>query len=210
VNKAKLVVLIITILLLLTGVAYARWTEQINIFVLTKTAATELSYADYTYRTNSGRVSVSKGEEAQATVLLKDIEPGTSNSVTLRFQNTGTIPIDIDDIRVLYVSGYSDDYKNDIHLTVSGYAGEKRFLQQEKKIFQWKAKKSSSNRGELHRLPVNGSIEIVCDLKFDEIREKDNYGQSKKEDSKKDTEASDVKQNVSFIIEVIYSRFNQN
>jgi hypothetical protein len=93
---------------------------------------------------------------------------------------------------------------------VSGYAGEKRFLQQEKKIFQWKAKKSSSNRGELHRLPVNGSIEIVCDLKFDEIREKDNYGQSKKEDSKKDTEASDVKQNVSFIIEVIYSRFNQN
>ncbi|MDP3448781.1 MAG: hypothetical protein Q8S22_12085 [Eubacteriales bacterium] len=207
-NKAKLVVLIITILLLLTGVAYARWTEQVNIQILAKTAETKLSYVDYTSRVNSGSASVSNAENAQATVVFKEILPSTGNSVTLRFKNTGTIPIDIDDIKVLYVSGYSDDYRNDIKLTVSGYAGEKRFLQQEKKIFQWWANNSSSNRDELYQLPVNGIIEIICELAFDEIKIIENNGQDKKEDSKKDTDTSDIQQNVSFTIEVDYSRFN--
>ncbi len=208
-NKAKLVVLIITILLLLTGVAYARWTEQVNIQILAKTANTELSYVDYDSRMDSGTVTVSNGENTQATVIFKDIAPGTGNSVTLRFKNTGTIPIDIDDINVRYVGGYSDDYKNDLTLTVSGYAGEKRFLQQDKKIFQWRANKSSSKRDDLYQLPVNGVIEIICEIEFDEIKVIDNYGQNKKEDSKKGADSSDIKQDVSFIIEVDYSRFNQ-
>lgn len=209
-NKAKLVVLIITILLLLTGVAYARWTEQVNIQIQAKTAETELSYVDYDSRINSGSVSVSNLEGTQATVVFKEIVPGTANAVTLRFKNTGTIPIDIDDIRVLYVSGYSDDFKNDLRLIVSGYAGEKRFLQQDKKIFQWKANNSSSKRNELYQLPVNGIIEVICEVEFDDIKTKDNYGQSKKEDSKEETDAPDIRQNVSFVIEVDYSRFNQN
>ncbi|HWR29960.1 MAG TPA: hypothetical protein VN631_08995 [Negativicutes bacterium] len=209
-NKAKLVVLIITILLLLTGVAYARWTEQVNIQILAKTAETELSYVDYDSRMNSGTVTVSNGENTQATVVFKEITPDTGNSVTLRFKNTGTIPIDIDDINVRYVGGYSDDYKNDLTLTVSGYAGEKRFLQQDKKIFQWRANNSSSKRDELYQLPVNGVIEIICEIEFDEIKVIDNYGQDKKEDSKKGIDASDIKQDVSFIIEVDYSRFNQS
>jgi len=209
-NKTKLGVLIITILLLLTGVAYARWTEQINIQILAKTAETELSYVDYSTRINSGSVSVSNIDEAQATVIFKEMEPDTVNYVTLRFKNTGTIPVDINDIDVLYVSGYSDDYKNDIYLTVSGYVEEKRFLQQDKKIFQWKANSSSSNRDELYQLPVNGIIEVICAIEFDEIKIIDNYGQSKKEDSKKDTDPIDISQNVSFVIEVDYSRFNQN
>ena len=99
---------------------------------------------------------------------------------------------------------------NDILLTVEGYAGEKRFLQKDKKIFQWKANKSSSNRDELYQLPVNGIIEIICDLEFDEIKTIDNFGQNKKEDAKKDTDSSDIQQNVSFVVEVDYSRFNQN
>lgn len=209
-NKAKLVVLIIAILLLLTGVAYARWTEQVNILIQARTAETELSYVDYTSRLESGRVSVSKGEEAQATVAFKEIKPGTGNAVTLKFKNTGTIPIDIDDIKVLYVSGYSDDYKNDITLSVSGYAGTKRFVQESKKIFHWRGNQSSTKWDELYELPVNGTIEIICDIDFDEIKTNDNYGQSKKEDGKKDTEPSDIQQNVSFVIEVEYSRFNQN
>jgi len=209
-NKAKLVVLIITILLLLTGVAYARWTEQVNIQILAKTAETKLSYVDYTSRSNSGSANVTNGEDAQATVVFKDIEPGTSNSVTLRFKNTGTIPIDIDDINVRYVSGYSDDYKNDITLTVSGFAGTKRFLQQDKKIFQWRANHSGSKRDEMYQLPVNGIIEIICEVEFDEMKTIDNYGQSKKEDSKKAPDAPVIRQDVSFVIEVDYSRFNQN
>jgi hypothetical protein len=209
-NKAKLVVLVITILLLLTGVAYARWTEQINILILARTAETELSYVDYAVRTGSGSVKVTKGEQAQATVSFKDMEPDTSSSVTLRFKNTGTIPIDIDDIKVLYVSGYSDDFKNDITLIVSGYAGEKRFVQQSDKIFKWRAKGSTSKRDELHEVPVNGVIDIICEIEFDDIKTKENYGQSKKEDSKKDTETPDIRENVSFIVEVEYSRFNQN
>ncbi len=209
-NKAKLVVLIITILLLLTGVAYARWTEQVNIQIQAKTAVTELSYEDYNSRINSGSVSVSNIDDTQATVVFKELEAGTVNTVTLRFKNTGTIPIDIDNIRVLYVSGYSDDFKNDLRLTVSGYAGEKRFLQQDKKIFQWKANNSGSKRDELYQLPVNGIIEVICEIEFDDIKTKDNYGQSKKEDSKEETDAPDIRQNVSFVIEVDYSRFNQN
>lgn len=209
-NKAKLIVLILTILLLLTGVAYARWTEQINIMIMTKTAETELSYVDYESRTESGKVSVSKGEKMQATVNFQEIEPGTRNSVTLHFKNTGTIPIDIDDIKVLYVGGYSDDYKNDLVLTISGYAGEKRFLQQDDKIFHWRMKGSSSNRDGLYELPVNGVIDIICEIEFDELKTIDNYGQSKKEDSNKDTESPVIKEDVSFIIQVDYSRFNQN
>ncbi len=209
-NKAKLGVLIITILLLLTGVAYARWTEQVNLQILAKTAETKLSYVDYATRLNSGSCSVTNAENAQATVTFKEVTPATGNTVTLRFKNTGTIPIDIDDIKVLYVSGYSDDYKNDIRLTVAGYAGEKRFLLQDKKIFQWRANDSSSNRGELYQLPVNGTIEIICDLEFDEIKTIDNYSQSKKEDAKKDTDTTDIQQNVSFVIRVDYSRFNQH
>jgi hypothetical protein len=208
-NKAKLIVLIITILLLLTGVAYARWTEQINIQILAKTAETKLSYVDYTSRINSGSASVSNGKDAQATVTFQEATPGTSNSVTLRFKNTGSIPIDIDDINVLYVGGYSDDYKNDLTLTISGYVGEKRFLQEDKKIFQWRANNSSSRRDELYQLPVNGVIEIVCELEFDDIKVIDNYGQHKQEDAKKDTETTDIQQDVSFIIEDDYSRFNQ-
>lgn len=207
-NKAKFIVLIITILLLLTGVAYARWTEQINIQILAKTAETKLSYVDYTSRINSGSVNVSNAKDAQATVTFEEATPDTTNSVTLRFKNTGSIPIDIDDIKVRYVSGYSDDYKNDLTLTISGYVGEKRFLQEDKKIFQWRANNSSSRRDELYQLPVNGVIEIVCELEFDDIKVIDNDGQNKKEDSKKDT--ANIQQNVSFIIEVEYSRFNQN
>lgn len=207
-NKAKLIVLIIAILLLLTGVAYARWTEQINIQILAKTAETKLSYVDYTSRINSGSVNVSNAKDAQATVTFEEATPDTSNTVTLRFKNTGSIPIDIDDIKVRYVSGYSDDYKNDLTLTISGYVGEKRFLLEDRKIFQWRANNSSSRRDELYQLPVNGVIEIVCELEFDDIKVIDNDGQNKKEDSKKDT--ANIQQNVSFIIEVEYSRFNQN
>lgn len=207
-NKAKFIVLIITILLLLTGVAYARWTEQINIQILAKTAETKLSYVDYTSRINSGSVNVSNAKDAQATVTFEEATPDTSNTVTLRFKNTGSIPIDIDDIKVRYVSGYSDDYKNDLTLTISGYVGEKRFLLEDRKIFQWRANNSSSRRDELYQLPVNGVIEIVCELEFDDIKVIDNDGQNKKEDSKKDT--ANIQQNVSFIIEVEYSRFNQN
>jgi hypothetical protein len=207
-NKTKLIVLVIAILLLLTGVAYARWTEQVNIQIQAKTAETELSYVDYTSRLNSGRVNVIKGEDAQVTLAFKDMQPNTENSVTLRFKNTGTIPIDIDDIKVLYVSGYSDDYKNDIRLTIAGYAGEKRFLLQDKKIFQWKANNSSSNRKEMHQLSVNGTIDLICSIEFDEIKTIDNHGQNKKEDAKKDADASDIQQDVSFVIEVDYSRFN--
>ncbi len=209
-NKAKLVVLIITILLLLTGVAYARWTDQVNIQILARTAETELSYVDYSFRINSGSVSVSNIEDTQATVLFKEIEPGTINTVTLNFRNTGTIPIDINDIKVLYIGGYSDDFKNDIRLKVSGYAGEKRFLQREKKIFQWRVNNSSTKRDELYQLPVNGYIKVICEVEFDDIKTKDNYGQSKKHSSQKETDASDFIQNVSFAIQVDYSRFNQN
>lgn len=209
-NKAKVVVLIIAILLLLTGVAYARWTEQVNILVLTRTAETKLSYVDYKTRTDGGRASVSNGEDAQATVVFKEIRPGTGNSVTLRFKNTGTIPIDIDDINVLYVSGYSDDYKNDITLIISGYAGEKRFAEQDKKIHQWRANRSSSKHNELYELPVKGIIEIICDLEFDEIKSNENNGQDKKEDPIKETEAPEIMENVSFVISVEYSRFNKN
>jgi hypothetical protein len=209
-NKAKLVVLIITILLLLTGVAYARWTEQINIQILAKTAETKLSYVDYTSRIDSGSVNVSNADGAQATVVFKEMEPDSKNSVTLQFKNTGTIPIDIDDIKVLYVSGYSDDYKNDIRLKISGYAGETRFLQQDKKIFQWRANNSSSRWDEMYQLPVNRTIEIICEVTFDKIKTIDNYGQDKKEDSKNETDATVIQQNVSFVIEVDYSRFNQN
>lgn len=209
-NKAKLGVLIITILLLLTGVAYARWTEQVNIQILAKTAETKLSYVDYSSLINSGSASVSNAENAHATLTFKEITPGTGNTVTLRFKNTGTIPIDIDDIKVLYVSGYSDDFKNDLRLTVSAYVGEIRIAHKDKKIFQWKANNSTSKRDEIYQLPVNGIIEVVCEVEFDEIKTKDNYGQSKKEDSKKEHDAEDITQNVSFVIEVDYSRFNQN
>jgi hypothetical protein len=208
-NKAKLVVLIIAILLLLTGVAYARWTDQINIMILTKTAETELSYVDYTSRTGSGKASVAKGEKTQATVSFTELEPGTGSSVTLRFKNTGTIPININDIKVLYISGYSNEYKQDITLTVTGYANEKRFVQQDDRVFHWKTNNSSSNRDALYELPVNGVIDVICDIEFDDIKTKDNYGQSKKEDSNQPTEPPVIKENVSFIIEVVYSRFNK-
>ena len=100
-SKAKLAVLIIAILLLLTGVAYARWTEQVNIQILAKTAETKLSFVDYTSRLDSGSVSVTNAEKAQATVTFKGITPATGNTVTLRFKNTGTIPIDIPKIKKL-------------------------------------------------------------------------------------------------------------
>lgn len=206
-NKAKLIILVITILLLLTGVAYARWTEQINLLILTKTAETELSYLDYTPRTESGKINVTKGEDAQATVSFQGITPDTSNTVTIRFKNTGTIPIDIDDIKVLYVGGYSDEYKNDIWLTVSGYAGTRRFVKEDKKIHHWRMHGSASKWDELYELPVDGIIEIICMVEFDEIKFIDNYGQSKKEDAHQETEPIE---NVSFVLEVDYSRFNQN
>ena len=73
-KKGKLIILIITILLLLTGVAYARWTEQINVLILTKTANTELNYADYSTRTESGKIEVTRGDNAQATVFFQEIK----------------------------------------------------------------------------------------------------------------------------------------
>ena len=209
-NKAKLVVLIITILLLLTGVAYARWTEQINILIQTKTAKTELSYLDYTKETESGKISVTKGDNAQATVNFEGIQPSSTNTVRVRFQNTGTIPIDIDDIKVLYVSGYSDEYKNDIRLTVSGYADERRFAQRDAKIFQWRNHGSSGKRDELYQLPANGIIDIICELEFDEVKNIDNYGQDKKEDLQDTKEDSEIMQDVSFVLKIDYKRFNQN
>jgi len=213
-KKAKVLVLILTIILLLSGVAYARWTEQINILVLTKTAETELTYVDYTHRTESGTVSVSKGEKAQATVSFQNIEPGTGNSVTLNFKNTGTIPIDIDDIKVLYVSGYSNEHKHDITLTVTGYYGTNRFLQESERIFHWRTNSSSSSRDELVELPVNGTIKIICDVDFDEEKDKDkdkdNYGQSKKEDTQPEPEPKQIMEHVSFVIEVSYARFNEH
>lgn len=207
-NKAKLVVLIITILLLLTGVAYARWTDQISILVQTKTAKTELSYLDYSKDTESGKVSVSNNGNAQATVKFEGIQPNSSNTVKVRFQNTGTIPVDIDDVKILYVGGYSDEYKNDLRLTVSGYAVEDRFIQKDAKIHQWKSHGSSSGRDELYQLPPNGIIDIICELEFDEVKNIDNNGQDKKEDSNKNKDPSEILQDVSFVLVVEYSRFN--
>lgn len=206
-KKGKLIILIITILLLLTGVAYARWTDQINVLIQTKTAKTELIYLDYSTRTDSGKIEVTRGDNAQANVSFQGIKPGTSNTVTIRFKNTGTIPIDIDDIRVLYVGGYSDEYKNDIWLTVSGYAGTKRFAKEDKKIHQWRMNGSTSKWDELYELPVNGIIDVICVVDFDEIKVIDNHGQDKKEDANQGTEPIE---NVSFVLEVDYSRFNQN
>jgi hypothetical protein len=110
---------------------------------------------------------------------------------------------------VLYVNGYSDDYKNDISLIVSGYVEEDRFLEEAKKIHQWRSNCSSSRHDELYELPVNGVIEIICNVEFDEIKIKDNNGQGKKEDLSKETQAPDIRESVSFVIHVEYSRFNK-
>ena len=208
-NKAKLVVLIITILLLLTGVAYARWTDQINILIQTKTAKTELSYLDYSKDTESGKVSVSNNGNAQAMVQFEGVQPGSSNIVKVRFRNTGTIPVDIDNIKILYVSGYSDEYKNDLRLTISGYAEEERFIQKGRKIQQWRNNASASIRNELYELPPNGIIDIICELKFNEVKNIDLYGQDKKEDSIYKNDPSEIFQNVSFVLAVEYARFNE-
>jgi len=209
-NKAKLVVLIMTIMLLITGVAYARWTERVSILVLAKTAETELTYIDYTSRTESGKVSVTKGEATQATVVVKEMEPGTSNSVTLSLKNTGTIPIAINDIKVLYVCGYSEEHKNDIWLTVSAYVGEERIFQQNDKIFHWRVNHSGSKRDELYELPVNGSLDIICKIEFNEIKGKDNPGHNQKGEQNHEIESSVIKENVSFVIEVECSGFQRN
>jgi hypothetical protein len=37
-------------------------------------------------------------------------------------------------------------------------------------------------------LPVNGAISIICDVEFEEVKAKDNYVLSKKEDLKTGTE----------------------
>lgn len=206
-NKAKLIVLIITILLLLTGVAYARWTEQINLLIQTKTAETELSYLDYSTRTESGSINVARGDGAQATVNFQNISPNSTNTVTIRFKNTGTIPIDIDDIKVLYVGGYSDTYKNDIWLTVSGYAGTKRFVQEDGKIFHWKMNGSASRWDELYELPVNGIIDIVCKVEFDDVMYYYNFGMLT--DPWFGKPPQQIKENVSFVLKVEYERFNK-
>ena len=39
---------------------------------------------------------------------------------------------------------------------------------------------------------------------------KDNFGQSKKEDTQPETESKKIMENVSFVIEVSYSRFNEH
>jgi len=53
-------------------------------------------------------------------------------------------------------------------------------------------------------------ISIICEVEFEDVKAKDNYGQSKNEDSKTETEEPIIKQDVSFVIEVDYSRFNKN
>lgn len=204
-KKIKLAIFAIAILLMCSGVAYASWTEQVQLDVSAKTASTELHVLKV--RAKGARVDATA--QNQVAIFVKKIQPGETAIIDITFKNTGTIPVDIDDVIISSVGGYSADNKKDLTLSISASANGKSIFYGSKQISQWKTNGAAGIKG-LLEVPVGGTVIIRVQVTFAETNKKD---KAEKETGKKDKaekEESEIFENVTFILRPEYSRFNED
>jgi hypothetical protein len=232
VKKIKLAIFTIAILLMCSGVAYAGWTEQIELAVSMKTAVTELQIEDV--QAKGARVDTTA--QNQAAIFVKEIQPGECAEIDITFVNTGTIPLDIVDVVISRVGGYSSVNKEALTISLSASVNGKSLFNNSKQVSHWKTNGDVKIKG-LAEVPVGGTVIIRVQVTFEEDEKKDkedkedkgkpdkedkeDKGKPDKEDKgkpdkedKKDKDDKDkeekVFENVTFIISPEYTRFNED
>jgi hypothetical protein len=201
VKKVKWLVIIITIVLTLSGVAYAGWTEQIKLDFNTKTGFTEFGVLDV--RTDGLEVNVTA--QNQVIINAEEIEEGEEASADIFFINTGTIPVDIDNIVISNVGGYLPQNKHDIYIDVRAYAGGNIIIDDSEKVSYWKSNGSVRCRSSLTEIPVGSTATVQVKVRF---AGKNNGKAGEKEDKVQNEQK--IFENVTFILNLEYSRFNED
>ena len=195
-KKLKWLVVVIAVTLMLSGVAYAGWTEKVELDFNTKTAFTEFSVLEV----QEDGLDVDTSMQGQVTIRAEDLEQGEEVSANIIFTNTGSIPIDLDRIAISNVSGYAPKNKKNLYIDIRAYASGGLIFDQSKRVNYWKSNGSLQRRSSCMEIPVGSTVTIQITVRFEDKNEGNNQKKYKKE----------VFDDVTFILRPEYSRFNED
>ena len=189
-KKIKLLIILLVVLLVFSGTAYAVWMEQINISVSAKTAYTDLEIDEY----SSSGAKVSTSPDSTATIDVSDIEPSKQATAEIVYKNTGSIPISIDSIEILNISGYSKEHEKNLRISVQVYVDGKKVYNKTRHLKSWDRNSSITKGDQLAEIPVGETFKVFVRVKFDNSNKK----------------KEEIFEDVQFEFRPDYSRFNKD
>ena len=204
-------VIILTAFFLFAGFAYSSWTDEVEVNVNAGTGITHLKIANYTIVSgnyNKSRITINDNN------VKIEADNLDADSIKIKFtiRNTGTIPVDIDSIKLyemLMLSGKKNDSKNvsmDIELFVMG----NKVLDKAIKLSDAKGKnKSVSIRPRSNvRLYAGQEALVYVTLTYDnKANNKDNNGKANSKEKDNDILSKSV--SFEFNLGIMYSGFNK-
>ena len=199
-KKLKWIPAIIALTLMLSGFAYAGWTEKIQLNFSTKTAYMEFVVLEV----HEDGLDVDASIKGQLTIRAREIVQGEEMSANIVFVNTGTIPINLYRLVISSLGGYEPNNKHNLYIDIRAYANGNLIFDGSEKVNYWNSNGYVHRKSSRTEIPVGGTVTIQVKVRFQE--EHENNGQKKNNGEEK----KEVFDNVTFILRPEYSRFNEN
>lgn len=204
-------VIILTAFFLFAGFAYSSWTDEVEVNVNAGTGITHLKIATYTIVSgnhNKSRISINDNN------VKIEADNLDADSIKIKFtiKNTGTIPVDIDSIKLyekLMLSGKKNDAKN-VSMDIELYIMGNKVLDKETKLSDISGKNKSvyirTRRNA--RLHTGQEALVYVTLTYDDKgNNKDNNGKGINKEKDKDKLSKSI--SFEFNLGIMYSRFNK-
>jgi hypothetical protein len=199
VKKLKWIPVIIALTLMLSGFAYAGWTEKIQLNFSTKTAFMEFVVLEV----HENGLDVDDGIKGQLTIRAKEIMRGEEMSADIVYVNTGTIPVNIYRLALSSLGGYEPSNKHNLYIDIRAYANGNLIFDESEKVNYWNSNGSIHRKSNSTEIPVGGTVTVQVNVRFEGKNE--NNGKKKGNEE----ENNEVFDNVTFILRPEYSRFNE-
>ena len=200
-------VIVLTALLLFAGFAYAAWTDDVDVNVNAGTGVTKLKITEWSLVSGDGsKLDISRSDN-KASISTSNLQDGEQIVISFTGKNTGTIPVDIDEV-MLYNMVMTDGNKNDdknISIDVQIYEGGNLVGSKDAKL-------SDGDNGKAVDVIVRNGVRLVSgqEVKVFITLSYEKKGNGKDNNGKGNDKNEGSKEvSFDFNIGIIYSRFNQ-
>lgn len=164
-KKTTIVIILTAVFFILMGVAYSTWSDQIVTLISAGSGETDLQViAAEVIGTNTraiiGNNLVSCG------VKVRDLEPYGTTTINLTVQNTGTVPVDLDDVVIKKIKNYTPNQGRRIYIRARVYSSAATELNVERNIPGWDSVNGSSASGGIMMLSAGETCTVQARVFF--------------------------------------------